>query len=421
MFTCLTIVGPCGAYNLLASQPYLSCREVERGNFRKRKQISHQRIPFATFPAGSRTTHEMQVQPLQQAIATVPPGRWAVGVSGGADSVALLWLLASRPDLHLHVVHLDHQTRGEESRADAQFVSRLADELALSITIRTRDRVENGASDLPSNASARYRAARFRLFGQVVAEARLNGVLLAHHADDQAETILQRLLRGSQPAGLAGIAGKTSIGGLVVLRPLLHVRRDQLRDYLRATGRTWREDASNASDGYQRNRLRRWLASNPSVGDALLELATSCRALNQWSRANAPRLEESFSCATVAQLPQVLARQSVRAWLCAQGARAGELTPLVLDRLIAMCCDAAAPHVCEFPGGLRVQRRGGSIIATHAGAERRCTHRSAAPDASDCRETCERNSLAIPNASGAARRTALPRREGNESSSLEPS
>ncbi len=180
----------------------------------------------------------------------VPPGRWAVAVSGGADSVALLLLLHDRRELFLHVVHLDHQTRGQASADDARFVFDLATRLSLSATIARRDEIEPNMSSLPKNPSARYRAVRIELFRRVVDAENLLGVILAHQADDQAETIFLRLLRGSGPAGLAGMSPRRQIGGLTILRPLLETRRSDLREFLAARPQEWREDASNQSDRY---------------------------------------------------------------------------------------------------------------------------------------------------------------------------
>src|SRR5688500_1479814 len=158
---------------------------------------------------------------LTAAIATVPPGRWAVGVSGGPDSVALLDLLRTRDDLALHVVHLDHQLRGDASAADAHFVADLAHRWNLPCTIARRDEIEPALADLPANPSARYRRLRLALFANVARAHGLSGVILAHHADDQAETVLQRLLRPSGPMGLAGMSATAHVGSLRIVRPLL--------------------------------------------------------------------------------------------------------------------------------------------------------------------------------------------------------
>lgn len=298
---------------------------------------------------------------LRSAISTVPPRRWGVGVSGGADSVALLALLCERPDVAPHVIHLDHQTRGRESTADADFVRQLAASRGIQCTVGLREQVEQALPHLLHNASARYRDARFAFFGKVVAEHNLSGVLLAHHADDQAETILHRLVRGSGAGGLPGMAPRTRMGNLLILRPLLGVRREMLREFLRACGQSWREDASNASNAYLRNRLRRHLAGQPHLHDALLELATACRCLRDWARSAAPELADSFRAADLARLPDVLAHESARRWLQARGGPPAELSHSVLDALIEMARDAGSPPRLHFPGALLVRRKAGRV------------------------------------------------------------
>lgn len=299
---------------------------------------------------------------LQSAVSTVPPGPWGVGVSGGADSVALLLLLLRRTDLSLHVIHLDHQTRGEQSTADADFVRELARRHTLPIALARRDQLEGPTAGLPRNPSARYRALRLELFGRTVVDHALQGVILAHHADDQAETILHRLIRGSSAAGLCGMAGQTRIGALLVLRPLLSVRRGELRAALAASNQCWREDASNTSARYLRNRLRALLANEPALCDALLDLGRACRDLRTWSRRAAPRLAERFKARDVAALPDVLGRQAARQWLADRGAPAADLSEDVLSRLLEMAIDAASPPRAHFPGGIAVGRQRGIVF-----------------------------------------------------------
>src|SRR5689334_8194411 len=110
-----------------------------------------------------------------------PPGRWGVGVSGGADSVALLELLRGRDDLDILPIHLDHETRDGASGEDARFVREMARQWSLRYMSATRSRVEGLMGELPANRSARYRAARLKLFSLVVADEKLDGVVLAHH------------------------------------------------------------------------------------------------------------------------------------------------------------------------------------------------------------------------------------------------
>ena len=245
---------------------------------------------------------------LKLAIEAVPAGAWAVGVSGGVDSVALLELLRSRRDLSLHVVHLDHQTRGEASDQDADFVAQLASSWGLPATIARLSELDHRSVGEHANKSARYRAARFTLFRTTAQSHRLRGVILAHHADDQAETVLQRLLRGSGASGLCGMSPEIDIGGLVVLRPLLGVPKAILRESLIERGLAWREDASNSLPNQQRNRARRLLATHPHLTPVLLELADACRAMTNWLRTQSPVLPEAFDVAALQDLPAPIAR-----------------------------------------------------------------------------------------------------------------
>jgi tRNA(Ile)-lysidine synthase len=298
---------------------------------------------------------------LLNAIVAVPPGGWAVGVSGGADSVALLMLLQQRADLSLHVVHLDHQTRGQASTDDAAFVHELAQRRSLPITLARLSDIAPHLADPPANPSARYRAARLELFRQVVAAHALRGVVLAHHADDQAETVMQRLLRGSGYSGLGGMRPDTTLAGLRVLRPLLGVRREALRAYLTARGEAWREDASNQSDAYARNRARRVLDAHPAVADAMLKLGEACAALRAEVWQAAPELPPQWAAREVAQLPQILAEASVARWLKQQGV-SQEIDPATIERVMAMAVDAATPPRMQLAPLLLLRRRAGKIF-----------------------------------------------------------
>jgi tRNA(Ile)-lysidine synthase len=297
------------------------------------------------------------------AAVEVANGRWAVGVSGGADSVALLLLLQGRPEISLHVVHLDHQIRGQASAEDADFVTNLAGKLALPATIVRRDQIEPGmgSSPLPKNPSARYRAIRLELFRRVVEREKLLGVILAHQADDQAETILLRLLRGSGPAGLAAMRPVRQIGGLTILRPLLGIRRQALRDFLISRGQDWREDASNRSEKYARNRVRKILESRPELHEPLLAVGRACAAYADWIGKTAPVLSGKFPAIELAECPRMLARESARRWLTSQGVPPAEMTPAMLDRLREFAADAATPPRQRFPAGVTVRRRSGWI------------------------------------------------------------
>lgn len=183
------------------------------------------------------------------------PGRHSrlgVAVSGGGDSMALLHLLAGQ-GVDLHVVTVDHGLRAEAA-TEAALVGRAAADLGLPHDILRWHWDRNG--NLPDQA----RRARLALIGAWARKKGLAAVLLAHTADDQAETLLMRLARGSGVDGLSGMSEVRAANGILWLRPLLRVRRDALRCYLQATGIDWAEDPTNADPAYDRVRIRQALA-----------------------------------------------------------------------------------------------------------------------------------------------------------------
>jgi tRNA(Ile)-lysidine synthetase-like protein len=317
---------------------------------------------------------------LTSAIASIPVGSWAVAVSGGADSVALLRACAARAqqrgDLSLHVVHLNHELRGQSAAADAAWVADLAASLRLPCTVARRCELENNADALPRNLPARMRALRLRLFAGVCREHHLAGVLLGHHRDDQAETILQRLIRGASIAGLAGMSEVALIAGLTLRRPLLELSRQSLRDYLNSLGQSWREDLTNALPSQQRNRARMFLADRPQLTQGLLALARACQAWRGWAirlPAAPAELDARFGMAPIcgpisaqiSAMPRCLARVAAAHWLVDRGVPAQQMSPDLAQRLLDLIDDVASPSA-NFPGNIRVRHRRGKIIAEPA-------------------------------------------------------
>ncbi|MEM7384691.1 MAG: tRNA lysidine(34) synthetase TilS [Verrucomicrobiota bacterium] len=187
---------------------------------------------------------------------------YLVGVSGGRDSVTLLHLLVKElayPDLT--VVHVDHQLRAESSE-DALFVADLAKQLECPSVVRPID-VKTMASTWKCSIETAARRARHEVFAEIRAEKKAGGVFLGHHADDQVETILFRLFRGSGVSGLGGMREDTTIeiGGkaLRLMRPLLRCWRSEIDQYVEANKIVFREDRSNAKPDHLRNRIRHQL------------------------------------------------------------------------------------------------------------------------------------------------------------------
>lgn len=179
-----------------------------------------------------------------------------IAVSGGMDSIALLHGLAGQGWQKLIVCHLDHGLRGRASTADAALVRRTAKQLGLKSEIARKD-VAALAKRGGISIELAGRRARDDFFQRMARRHRTRFVLLAHHLDDQAETILGNLFRGTGLAGLGGMAASAeTAGGLIKLRPLLEVRRAEINAHVTAHKLQYREDASNTSAAHRRNRLR---------------------------------------------------------------------------------------------------------------------------------------------------------------------
>ncbi|HEY7125533.1 MAG TPA: tRNA lysidine(34) synthetase TilS [Ktedonobacterales bacterium] len=207
-------------------------------------------------------------------------GTVVVGVSGGPDSVCLLHALKTLcapegpfPLVMLHVAHLNHLLRGEESQADAAFVADLAAQWSLPCTIEQVD-VAAQAKTARQSIEEAARAARYAFLRQVAAEIGAERIAVAHHADDQAETLVMHWLRGSGMAGLAGMHPLEK----EVIRPLLAVRRDEILAYCARHHLAFREDSSNQDPRFLRNRIRHVLLPtleqyNPNLRETLLRQA----------------------------------------------------------------------------------------------------------------------------------------------------
>jgi len=224
----------------------------------------------------------------------IKPGqRLGLAVSGGPDSLALLLLAsAARPGL-VEAATVDHDLR-PESRAEAKFVAEICAGLGVPHQILTMAWAERPASAIQEQA----RAARYRLIAGWLRERGLEAVCTGHHRDDQAETLLMRLARGSGVRGLAGMRASAPLPGardLKLIRPLLNWGRDELVVICDGEGLTPVADPSNADEDFERVRIRKLLASEGWLGSEAL--ARSARALGSADEAIDWAVEREWSAA----------------------------------------------------------------------------------------------------------------------------
>jgi tRNA(Ile)-lysidine synthase len=204
-----------------------------------------------------------------------------VAVSGGVDSVCLLHILAGlkeRLKIKLHIAHLDHQLRGAESKADAEYVAALARRLGIPATIERRE-VRGYQKQKRLSLEEAAREVRYRFLADVAGATGAKRVAVGHTQDDHIETILMHLIRGAGTRGLRGLQPATEWpaenGKLIVIRPLLEVSHQETEDYGQRHRLAPRLDASNLSLSPLRNRIRRQLLPllqgyNPGIAEALL-------------------------------------------------------------------------------------------------------------------------------------------------------
>ena len=322
----------------------------------------------------------------------LPGDRVGIAVSGGADSVALLRLLEMlRSPLGISVValHFHHGLRGVEADADQKFVADLARDLGLEFLAGSED-VQAWASAHRRNLEDAGRHLRYAFFQRCVDQGRATRVAVAHTADDQAETVLAHLLRGT---GLSGLAGIYPVRDQII-RPLLGARREDLRTWLVSLGQSWREDSTNTDTRRLRARLRIELLPllardfQPQVVARLSALADLSRDEETfWSAL----VEERFRALTAASSP----------WLDSGAANGNEVR--IDDRIEVRIDDLLQPFAGLLPG---------FPVSAGAALSRRLLRRIVTTVAGDCRgitSTHVEQVLRLARESTSGHRVMLPR------------
>jgi tRNA(Ile)-lysidine synthase len=325
--------------------------------------------------------------PLEERLQNAwPAGDWqdlgvVLAVSGGADSVALARAMAALKSGgrgQLTIAHLNHRLRGEDSDADQRFVGRLARELRLECDFGQSGATAKAVSD---GLEAAARAERYA-FLQRAAESRgARFVATAHTADDQAETVLHHVLRGSGLAGLAGMTRTRALGPAVTLiRPLLAIRRQELQAYLASLEQPFCEDATNDDLRFARNRIRHELlpllesSYRPAAVEALTRLATLAGdAQRVVERAATELLERAIvstsatcvrlNCAALANVERHLVRELFVALWRRQAWPQQDMGYAQWDSLASLALDSKAAKQV-LPGAITAERASDELVFT---------------------------------------------------------
>lgn len=296
-----------------------------------------------------------------------PNERYLIGVSGGRDSVALLHWLRRRGFDKLIVCHLEHGLRGGAGRADARFVTDLAERYKLLCEIGTTD-VRALAMREKLSVETAARVARYAFFAKVAARRRCHAIFLAHHADDLVETLLINLFRGAGAAGLSSLRETSShcLGRteLTVIRPLLSVWRKQIDQYVRAHRLEFREDQTNSDLGPLRNRVRRRVIPylervfGRNIRQSIRRTAMIAAEENAWMNslveAQAPANAE-LSVEKLRAQPIALQRRTLLIWLRSQDV--SEPGYELVEMIRGLLDPAATAAKLNLPRGWHVRRR----------------------------------------------------------------
>lgn len=321
---------------------------------------------------------------LFDAAACILPARGhvACAISGGLDSVAMLHGLVAVNEIHdlgwrIHVAHLDHRLRAE-SAMDALFVRDLAKSLGLECTLAEVD-VAGEARAARESIEEAARRVRYRFLEDVARAIGAERVAVAHHADDQAETVLHRLARGAGLRGLAGMSVSRLLrreGPVQLVRPLLGFVRAELASYVAQRKLAYRHDASNDdSNAATRNWVRHELLPllreriNPDITTALLRLAEQARRADDALRALALqslrhiRIEQRddqiiLAAQPLAEQPLAVQSEIVIMILDRLGANRKEIGFERIDAILALIAADGRRRTLELPGGAAVIRRG---------------------------------------------------------------
>jgi tRNA(Ile)-lysidine synthase len=303
-----------------------------------------------------------------------------VAVSGGPDSVTLahvMHTLAAEYSLRIAFAHLNHRLRGRESDRDAEFVAAYARQLEVPIYSEKKD-VHAFQRSRHLSLEEAARKIRYEFYNAVAAKYGYSKIALGHHSEDNAELVLMNLLRGSGPLGLSGIA---PVRDEKIVRPLIHLNRSEIMDYIAGNSLQYVTDASNTDLRFRRNKIRHHLipelkdSYNPRIVETLSRLGTIMRAEEQWledalksvfNRCVSVKTSDEISLSIPRLGNQVRAaqRRLIRKAILAVKKDLRRITLLHVDAVLALIETGPVAGSLNLPGDIRVQKKATELTIT---------------------------------------------------------
>jgi len=294
--------------------------------------------------------------------------RYLIGVSGGRDSMALLHFLREAGYTDLVVCHVNHGLRGSDSDGDETFVKNGARDRGFAFESVSANVKEYAESEHLSIETA-ARELRYRAFSDIAGKLKCGRVFLGHHADDQVETVLINLFRGTGGRGIAGMRRESTRGGLTLLRPFLEIPRTEVDRYVSENEIAYREDVTNGEEFALRNRVRNTLIPTINevferdVRDAVLRAAKLAERDEAWAtavRSELPIVDGGLAVDQLRELPIAHRNRLLLLWLRDCGVpKCGEAE---VERVVAVLLSDGKPAKTNLPGDIHARRRAGLLF-----------------------------------------------------------
>ncbi|MFH1853951.1 MAG: tRNA lysidine(34) synthetase TilS [Candidatus Omnitrophota bacterium] len=308
-----------------------------------------------------------------------------IGLSGGPDSVALLRaliLIRQEYELKLYIAHMDHMFRGNESREDRKFCEALAGSLNLPIFCEEKN-IPKIANEKKISSEEAARFERYDFFFKIARENKIDKIAVGHTRDDQAETILMRLVRGSGMSGLGGMNPVKEINGMIIIRPLIDITRREIEDFIKEHRLECRHDSSNDKNIFTRNKVRHELIPfledkfNPNIKEILVNTAENLRAENEFldkfsrrklkiiSRKNR-RGEIVLDIKKLKKQPSAIKKRILRSALKELKGDLRRFTYQHWKEMDGLIGNRPANSIVDLPGGIDIKKEKKSLILRKA-------------------------------------------------------